>query len=101
MGSSERAEAVGSIIPPHPLLSKRGLRYQSELKVKRITDVIILLYMDSREYDQLDALSSSPSMEISQLGVIIKNLKERIESLERDQTELMDKINALEREKTS
>ena len=57
--------------------------------------------MDSREYDQLYALSSSPSMEISQLGVIIKNLKERIESLERNQTELMDKIDALEREKTS
>jgi hypothetical protein len=56
--------------------------------------------MDIREYDHLDALSSSSSMEISQLSVIIKNLKERVESLERNQTDLMDKINVLEREKT-
>ncbi len=71
---------------------------QIDLRVKSITDVI-LFYMDSREYDQLDALSSSSNIEISQLSVIIKNLKERIESLERNQTDLMDKINALEREK--
>jgi FtsZ-binding cell division protein ZapB len=56
--------------------------------------------MDSREYDQLDALSSSSNMEISLLSVIIKNLKERVQSLERNQTDLMDKINAFEREKT-
>ena len=56
--------------------------------------------MDSREYDQLDALSSSSNMEISRLSVIIKDLKERIQSLERNQTDLMDKINTLEREKT-
>jgi FtsZ-binding cell division protein ZapB len=56
--------------------------------------------MDSREYDQLDALSSSSNMEISLLSVIIKDLKRRVESLERNQTDLMDKINALEREKT-
>jgi predicted nucleic acid-binding Zn-ribbon protein len=74
------------------------MQYQIELKVKSIPDVI-LFYMDTREYDQLDALSSSSSMEISQLSVIIKNLKERVESLERNQTDLMDKINALEREK--
>jgi FtsZ-binding cell division protein ZapB len=54
--------------------------------------------MDSREYDQLDALSSSSNMEISLLSVIIKNLKERVESLERSQTDLMDKFNAFERE---
>jgi predicted nucleic acid-binding Zn-ribbon protein len=76
-----------------------GLRYQFELKVKSITDVI-LFHMDTREYDQLDALRSSSSMEISQLSVIIKDLKERVQSLERNQTDLMDKINALEREKT-
>jgi hypothetical protein len=76
-----------------------GTVYQIELKVKSITDVIPL-YMDNREYDQLDALSSSSSMEISQLSVIIKNLKERVESLERNQTDLMDKINVLEREET-
>jgi FtsZ-binding cell division protein ZapB len=56
--------------------------------------------MDSREYDQLDALSSSSNMEISLLSVIIKDLKERVQSLERNQTDLMDKINAFEREKT-
>jgi FtsZ-binding cell division protein ZapB len=56
--------------------------------------------MDSREYDQLDALSSSSNMEISLLSVIIKNLKERVQSLEHNQTDLMDKINAFEREKT-
>ena len=31
--------------------------------------------MDSREYDQLDALSSSSNIEISQLSVIIKDLR--------------------------
>ena len=55
--------------------------------------------MDNREYDQLDALSSSSNMEISLLSVIIKDLKRRVESLERNQTDLMDKINALERER--
>jgi FtsZ-binding cell division protein ZapB len=39
-------------------------------------------------------------MEISQLSVIIKDLKERVQSLESNQTDLMDKINALETEKT-
>jgi predicted transcriptional regulator len=53
--------------------------------------------MDKREYDQLDSLSSSSNMEISRLGVIVKNLKDRMESLERNQTELMDKLNALEK----
>jgi hypothetical protein len=48
--------------------------------------------MDSREYDQLDALSPSSNMEISQLSVIIKDLRKRVESLERNQTDLMDKI---------
>ena len=53
--------------------------------------------MDKREYDQLAALNSSHNPEISRLSVIVKNLKERIESLERNQTELMDKINDLEK----
>ena len=56
--------------------------------------------MDSRAYDQLDALSSSSNMEISLLSVIIKDLKERVQSVERNQTDLMDKINTFEREKT-
>ena len=54
--------------------------------------------MDKREYDQLDSLSSSPNPEINRLSIIVKNLKERVESLERNQTELMDKINELEKE---
>lgn len=54
--------------------------------------------MDSREYDQLDSLSSSNNAEISRLSIIIKDLKLRIESLERNQTELMDKINELEKD---
>ena len=54
--------------------------------------------MDKREYDQLDSLSSSPKAEISRLSVIVRNLKERVESLERNQTELMDKLNALEKD---
>jgi septation ring formation regulator EzrA len=53
--------------------------------------------MDKREYDELDSLSSSPNTEISRLSVIVKNLKDRLESLERNQTELMDKLNALEK----
>ncbi|HEX7032585.1 MAG TPA: hypothetical protein VF172_06260 [Nitrososphaera sp.] len=53
--------------------------------------------IDKREYDQLDSLTSSPSEEISRLSVIIKNLKERVESLERNQTELMDKLNAMKK----
>jgi len=53
--------------------------------------------MDRREYDQLDSLSSSRNVEISKLSIIIKNLKERVESLERNQTEMMDKLNAIEK----
>ena len=54
--------------------------------------------MDKREYDQLDSLSSSSNAEISRLSVVVKNLKERLESLERNQTEIMHKLNALEKE---
>ena len=53
--------------------------------------------IDKREYDQLDSLSSSSNPEISRLSVIVRNLKERVESLERNQTDLMDKLNALEK----
>ncbi|MEP0825221.1 MAG: hypothetical protein HRF40_07030 [Nitrososphaera sp.] len=54
--------------------------------------------MDKREYDQLDSLSSSSNAEISRLSVVVKNLKERLESLELNQTEIMDKLNALGKE---
>ena len=53
--------------------------------------------MDKREYDQLSSLTNSSNEEISGLSIIVKNLKERLESLEKNQTSLMDKINALER----
>lgn len=56
--------------------------------------------IDKREYDQLDSLSSSSNPEISRLGVIIKNLKDRLESLERNQTELMDKLNAVKKKES-
>lgn len=59
--------------------------------------MVMVREMDKREYDQLDSLSSSPNAEISRLSVIIKNLKERVESLERNQTELMDKLNAVDK----
>lgn len=54
--------------------------------------------MDDREYDQLDSLTSSTNVEISRLSLIVKNLRMRMESLERNQTELMDAINALRKE---
>ena len=55
--------------------------------------------MDGREYNQLDSLASSNNTEISRLSIIVKNLKERLESLERNQTDLMDKLNDFEKEK--
>lgn len=54
--------------------------------------------MDDREYDQLDSLTSSTNVEISRLSLIVKNLRMRMESLERNQTELMDAINELRKE---
>ena len=54
--------------------------------------------VEDREYDQLNALTSSNNTEISRLSLIIKNLKDRIESLEKNQTDLMDKVNDLQKE---
>lgn len=54
--------------------------------------------MDDREYNQLDSLASSPNTEISRLSLIVKNLRLRLESLEKNQTDLMDKINELQKE---
>ena len=53
--------------------------------------------MDDREYSQLDSLATSNNTEISRLSIIIRNLKDRLESLEKNQTELMDKIKDIER----
>lgn len=55
--------------------------------------------MDDREYDQLDSLASSQNIEISRLSLIVKDLKQRMESLERNQTDLMDEIHELQKEK--
>lgn len=55
--------------------------------------------VDDREYDQLDALTSSPNTEISRLSLIVKDLRQRLESLEKNQTDLMDEINELQKEK--
>jgi hypothetical protein len=54
--------------------------------------------VNDREYDQLDALTSSNNTEISRLSLIVKNLKDRVESLEINQAELMDKLNELQKE---
>lgn len=69
------------------------------LKVKSVGYNIMHMVknMDKREYDQLDSLSSSSNPEVSRLSVIVKNLKERVESLERNQTELMDRLNAIKK----
>ena len=53
--------------------------------------------MDDREYDQLDSLTSSSNMEISRLNLIVKNLRIRLASLEKNQTDLMDKINEMQK----
>jgi hypothetical protein len=55
--------------------------------------------LDDREYDQLDSLTSSNNMEISRLSLIVKNLRQRLESLEKNQTELMDEMNDMRKER--
>lgn len=54
--------------------------------------------IDNREYNQLESLTSSSNTEISRLSLIVKNLKERLESLERNQTDLMGKLNDFQKE---
>ena len=53
---------------------------------------------DDRNYNQLDSLTSSDNTEISRLSLIVKNLKERLESLEKSQTGLLDKLNRMQKE---
>lgn len=53
--------------------------------------------IDTKEYDQFDSPSSSSNVQISMLNIIAKNLTDRLESLERNQTEMMDKLNELEK----
>ena len=74
------------ILPSMPMLKSilKQIIYMASKKI------------DRREYDQLDSLSSSPNPETSRLSIILKNLKERVESLERNMTEIKDNINVLE-----
>jgi hypothetical protein len=51
-----------------------------------------------RKYDQLDAFTSSNNTETGRWSLIVKNLKDRMESLARNQTELMDKLNDVQKE---
>jgi stress-induced morphogen len=51
-----------------------------------------------RRYDQLSWLASSSNGEISRLSIIVKDLKERLESIEKDQHDLLDKVNSIEAE---
>ena len=54
--------------------------------------------MDNREYNQLESLTFSSNTEISRLSLIVKNLRERLESIERNQTDLMGKLNDIQKE---
>lgn len=49
-------------------------------------------------YDELESLMRSPNHEISVLATALNNSKERIEAIERRQTELLDEIHKLKRE---
>jgi hypothetical protein len=49
------------------------------------------------DYSQIDYLVSSRNPEISRLGIIVKDLKERVELLEKGQTELLDKLNSMQK----
>lgn len=53
--------------------------------------------MDKVDYSQIDYLASSLNPEIARLSVIVKNLKERIQSLEEEQTQLVDKLNSMQK----
>ena len=55
--------------------------------------------MDNREFNQLESLTTSSNTEISRLSLIVKNLKERLESLEGNQTDLMGKLNDFKKER--
>lgn len=53
--------------------------------------------MDKVDYSQIDYLASSPNPEIGRLSVMVKDLRERIQSLEEGQTQLLDKINSMQK----
>lgn len=49
-----------------------------------------------RKYDQLHYLTASRNAEISRLSIIVKDLEERLEVIEKNQHDLMDKIDSME-----
>lgn len=49
-----------------------------------------------RKYDQLHYLTASRNAEISRLSIIVKNLEERLEVIEKNQHDLMDKVDSIE-----
>lgn len=53
--------------------------------------------MDKVDYSQIDYLASSPNPEIARLSIIVKNLRERIQSLEEEQTKLADKLHSMQK----
>jgi hypothetical protein len=53
--------------------------------------------MDRVDYSQVDYLASSPNPEIGRLSMMVKDLRERVQSLEEGQTQLLDKLNSMQK----
>lgn len=53
--------------------------------------------MDKVDYSQIDYLASSPNPEIGRLSMMVKDLRERVQSLEEGQTQLLDKLNSMQK----
>ncbi len=66
--------------------------------VKSTTYSFYVCDLVRRRYDQLSWLASSSNTEISRLSIIVKDLKERLESIEKDQHDLLDKVNSIDAE---
>jgi hypothetical protein len=53
--------------------------------------------MDKVDYSQIDYLASSPNPEIARMSIMVKDLQERIQSLEEGHTQLLDKLNSMQK----
>ncbi len=53
--------------------------------------------MDRVDYSQIDYLASGPYPEIGRLSIMVKDLRERVQSLEEGHTQLLDKLNSMQR----
>jgi hypothetical protein len=51
--------------------------------------------MRKRKYSQLGSLTCSRTAGISRLSIVVKSLKERMESIKESHNDLLHKINAL------